>query len=235
MEKTTRRRCGLSIIFLLLFCSFLTFHSQSAYAGFTKIGVPGYKSYVRKKDKRPVIILVGDSRTMMCTYQGGYQSARSNFCLCWVNGGTISVIGKKGKLTPYVEKKIRRYRKRCIVVLNLGVNGNSHPKKNARRIIKTYNRWMKRYPDVPFYVVSVNPTILNGGPYSEKNVEKVNKYLKKEYQPKGIYIDTWSMLKKSSLFKGKMRGMRDEKHYTWAASKKILKYIRKNTPETRSK
>ena len=223
------------MVLLLLFSVFLAFHAPDAYAGFTEIGVPGHKSYVRKKDKRSVIILVGDSRTMMCTYQGRFQSSRSNYCFCWVNGGNISVIGKKGKLTPYVKKKIRRYRKRCIVVLNLGVNGNSDPKKNAKRIIKTYNRWMKLYPDVPFYVVSVNPTMIHGGPYSDKNVVKLNKRLKKEYKPKGIYIDTYSKLKKSSLLKGQMLGMKDEKHYTWRASKLILDYIRKKTPKKRSR
>jgi len=222
-----RIRCF--ILSVMIACTLLAQYPASAYAGYTEIGEPGTKSYVTKKSKLPVILFVGDSRSMMCTYQGGKQSARKNFCFLWVNGGNASVIkNKKGVLAPYLKKKIKKYRKRCVVVFNLGVNGNSHPKSNAKRIIRIYKWWMKHYPDVRFFVASVNPTITNSGPYSNKNVKKVNKYLEKEFRPEGIYIDTYSHLMKSGLITGKASGMRDNYHYKWSAAKKILTKVRKS-------
>lgn len=172
-------------------CFLLSFSSTNVYARYTKIGVASSQSYVKKRDKRPVIIFVGDSRAMQCTFPGGNPSSRKNYCFCWVNGGNVNVIGKKGKLTPYVKRMIRRYKQKCVVVLNLGVNGNSNPKHNAKRIIKIYRQWMKQYPKVRFFVVSVNPTILKRGPYSNKKVIALNKRLKKEFDPEGIYIDSY--------------------------------------------
>ena len=201
--------------------------SFNAPAGPTRVGEPASQSFVRSSDHRKVILFVGDSRTMMCTYPGGSPPARSNYCFCWVNGGNINVIGKDGSLTPYVERMIRKYRRRCAVALNLGVNGNSNPKSNARRIIKIYRWWMKRYPDVRFYVVSVNPTILNSGSYSNGNVISVNKVLRKQFEPEGIYIDTYTMLMESGLVTGSAPGMRDNYHYEWSVGKRILKYVRR--------
>ena len=231
LKVIRRRHCRIPCFVLSVILAFMVLaqYPESVYAGFTEIGEPGTKSYVTKKSKLPVILFVGDSRSMMCTYQGGKQPARKNFCFLWVNGGNVTVIkNKKGVLAPYLKKKIKKYRKRCVVVFNLGVNGNSHPKNNAKRIIRIYKWWMKQYPDVRFFGASVNPTIINGGPYSNKNVIKVNKYLKQEFDPEGIYIDTYSYLMKSGLITGNACGMRDNYHYNWSAAEKVLTKVRKS-------
>lgn len=223
--KISRILCA--VLMMAVISILVSFCSDTVYAGYTAPGIPGSKSYVKKKYKTPVIILVGDSRTMMCTYPHGNLSARRNYCFCWVNGGNVKVIGKKGKLTPYVEKKIKKYKENCIVVFNMGVNGNSDPNTNAKRIIRIYRNWMKQYPKIPFYVVSVNPTLVQSGPYSNKRVIKLNKRLKEEFEPEGIYIDTYSVLMKSKLIKGSAKGMRDSIHYNWNVGRKVLNYIRK--------
>ena len=117
-----------------------------------------------------------------------------------------------------------------MVVFNMGVNGNSSPKKNAKRIIKIYRRWMKEYPDVPFYVMSVNPTIETSGPYANSKVIKVNRYLKNEYDPKGIYIDCYRYLREKGIINNNGKGMKDKYHYKWSTSRKIMQYVR-NTVE----
>ena len=215
-----------------LFCLLMAGISMSTHAGYTKIRVPASQEYVYSSDKRPIIIFVGDSRTMMCTYPKGKQSARSNYVFCWVNGGNVSVIGNGGSLTSYVERMIRKYRDNCVVALNLGVNGNSNPQGNAGRIIQQYRRWMRKHPDVRFFVVSVNPTRIKTGPFANSKVIALNKRLKSEFEPEGIYIDTYSVLMESGLVTGSEKGMRDLAHYNWSAGKKILMTVRKYVSAT---
>lgn len=210
----------------LLFCMLVICMPSTVMAGYTKVGEAASKEYVKSSDNRQVIIYVGDSRAMMCTYPKK-ASARRNYCFCWVNGGNVSIIGKNGKLTPYVENMIERYRDRCVVALNLGVNGNSNPKKNARRIIRQYRRWMKNYPDVKFFVVSVNPTTLRTGAYSNKKVVELNELLREEFEPEGLYIDTFTPVMESGLVTGAARGMKDNYHYKWPVSRKVLKIVRR--------
>ena len=215
------------ICMLALLCTLLPGISMTAMAGYTNIGVAASKTYVRRSDRRPVIIWVGDSRAMMMTYAQKDSSARSNYCFCWVNGGNVSVIGKNGKLTPFVEELIEKYSGRCVVALNLGVNGNSNPQSNADRIIRQYKRWMRRYPEVEFYVVSVNPTTVRSGPYANRNVIAVNERLYDEFEPEGCYIDTYTMLMESGLVNGMAPGMSDQVHYRWAAGEKVLRMVRR--------
>ncbi len=236
-RKTIRRG---RIFLLVLLCVCMCFSGGlSASAGFTKLYVPGTLSFARKKGT--VIIYVGDSRTMMLTFPGKWGNSRKNFYLCWVNGGNIKTISDKGQLTPYVKKAIKRYRKRCVVVLNMGVNGNSNPQGNARRIVSIYRKWMKRYPDVQFFVESVNPSIATGGPYSNDNIASLNEILKKKFPD--IYIDTYTYLLKTKTIKPDGTGMKDNKeavdgidkyHYSWSTGKKIVQYTRKFVKRYRS-
>lgn len=221
MKKT------ISFLLLLVFCimNCITLHAKT-----TGIGVPAKKSYVKKQYSGRVIVFVGDSRVMMSTSGKGHKKVRDNFYMCWVNGGNVTVLKKNQKLTPYVKKAIDKYREKCVVVFNMGVNGNSSPKKNAKRIIKIYRRWMKEYPDVPFYVMSVNPTIETSGPYANSKVIKVNRYLKNEYDPKGIYIDCYRYLREKGIINNNGKGMKDKYHYKWSTSRKIMQYVR-NTVE----
>lgn len=63
---------------------------------------------------------------------------------------------KSGSLSSTVKKYLNKYKSRNpIVVFNLGVNGNSNPKNNANRIVKTYNTWIKAYPNTEFYVMGI--------------------------------------------------------------------------------
>ncbi len=86
---------------------------------------------------------------------------------------------------------------------------------------------MKLFPDVHFYVVSVNPTAIWSGPYSNDNVKTVNRLLRAEFEPEGIYIDTYTMLIESGLITGTAPGMSDQLHYRSPASRIILKAVRK--------
>lgn len=220
IDKSLRLPLSVAIIFILTLC-----FQADVHAGYTKVGIAASQSYVNKNDNRPVIIFVGDSRAMMCTYPKNQSGIRSNFCFCWVNGGNVRVL--QNQLKPYVENMIRRYRGRCVVAFNLGVNGNSKPKGNARRMIRIYRQWMKRYQDVKFYVVSVNPTLSKAGPYANSKVIALNRYLKKEFEPEGLYIDTCTPITESGLVTGKAKGMRDDYHYKWSVSRRCLSVVRK--------
>ena len=215
-------------VFSLFFVGFLFYFvvvgvfCLDVYAGHTEIGKPYSLSYVKDKNST-VIIYVGDSRTMMLSYKSGNRSERDNYYLCWVNGGRIDCIYSHGSLTPYLNRAIKKYRNRCVVVFNLGVNGNSSPYDNADNIIRTYSNWMSKYKDVPFYVESLNPTTIYTGSYSNWNVEIVNERLKHEFSE--CYIDTYNYLKRLGYgLSGK--GMRGDIHYGWQINKRILIYTK---------
>ena len=202
---------------------------SAAQAKITGIGKPSRQTYVKAGDKSQVIIYAGDSRVMFCTCGKGGANARNNYAMCFVNGGNASVISLAGgKLTSRVAGYIEKYRSRKpAVVFNFGLNGNSNPAKNAKRIIRIYNNWMKRYPDLQFYVESIGPTKVGGsGPYSNRNVILLNELLREEYEPKGIWLDTNSYIVENDLVNSSGKGLRDDYHFKWATSRKELLKIR---------
>ena len=166
---------------------------------------------------------------MTCGHRKAKEKA--NYAFAFVNGGKINVIDKKGKLTPYVRKLIKRYRKyNPVVVFNLGLNGNRYPARNARRIIRVYRDWMEKYPDIRFFVASINPTIVAKGPYADNKVVKLNQLLRKEFEQEGIWIDTYTYIKKHHIIRPNGYGMIDEAdkcHYNWNTSARILTLVRK--------
>ena len=119
---------------LVLFCILL---NSNIYARYTKVGVSAVQDKVSKDYKGRVVIFVGDSRTM---HQSSVNTKGSAYA--WVNGGGVGVISK-GSLKSKLVKLLKKYKGRCIVIFNLGVNGNGNPKKNAKRLINTYNRYIK--------------------------------------------------------------------------------------------
>lgn len=216
----------LSLVFMLLNLY------NIVYAGYKPVGVSASVSYVKQPKKDNIIICVGDSRTMQYTFGGG-KKIRSNFVFCFVNGGNGGVIDKKrGSLSKHLTKYIKKYKKyNPIIVFNFGVNGNGKPTKNAKRLIRIYNQWMKAYPNLKFYVQGVGPTNINGGSYANSNVIKLNKILKKEYEPKGIYIDSYKYIKDHNIVNSSGKGFRDKLHYNWATSEQLLKQIRRRVNE----
>lgn len=196
----------------------------NAYAVHTSAGVPNTVSYVTSNSTKRIIIMVGDSRTMQCTYGPSESSVRTNYVFCYVNGGNIKVIDyDSGKLAPYLKQCISKYRKKNpVVVFNLGVNGNSYPKTNANRAIKIYNKWMKEYKDIDFYVESIWPSRYKKSSYSNKKIIKFNSILKNKYVGSGKYIPGYEHVKEKKLT-GKMR---DKLHYNWTATKSMLKFTR---------
>ena len=201
--------------------------SLTAQAAHTPVLKAACETYVTK-DPRQVIIYVGDSRVMYATCGTKNSDARTNIAFCFVNGGNYSVAADGGRLTPMIDQYIRQYKDRDpIIVFNLGLNGNSNPKKNAKRLIKTYKWWMKKYPDLRFFVEGIGPTIVTEGSYSNANVIKLNELLRKEYQPKGMWIETYDFIEEKNLIDETGKGLRDRYHYKWPTSRKLLKHMRK--------
>ncbi len=208
----------------------------TAQAKIVGVGNAGNKSYVSGSDPSQIIIYAGDSRVMFATAGKKSYSVRKNFAMCFVNGGNVSVISMHdGKLTGKLKRYIERYRSRKpVVVFNFGLNGNSKPKKNAKRIIKIYKKWMKAYPDIQFYVESIGPTKLSSGSYSNPNVRELNEALKAEFEPMGIWIDSYSFIVSNDLVNDSGKGLRDNYHFKWKTSKKILAFIRAQVEEKNS-
>ena len=201
---------------LVLFCILL---NSNIYARYTMVGVSAVQDKVSKKYKGKVVIFVGDSRTM---HQSSVNTKGSVYA--WVNGGGVGVISRGGLKSKLV-KLLKKYNNRCIVVFNLGVNGNSSPKKNARRLINTYNKYIKKYKNIDFYVESINPTAKSRTSYRNSNVKAVNKILKKKFKDR--FIDTYSYLVDNKIVNTKTgKGTRDRLHYKNSVSRKIEKYVK---------
>lgn len=200
----------------------------SAQAKITGVGKPDKKSYVKASDPRQVIIYAGDSRVMFCTAGTKVSDARTNIAFCFVNGGNVNVIKpSNGKLTSRFKGYIDKYRSRNpVIVFAFGLNGNSNPEKNAKRIIKIYNKWMAAYPDLKFYVESIGPTKLGSGPYGNPNVIRLNQALKEEFEPRGIWLDTYTYLSENDIVNSSGKGLRDNYHYKWKTCKKQIIKIR---------
>ena len=198
--------------------------SEESYAVHTAVGVPSSRSYVKRNYSGRVIIFAGDSRTMYLTADN-LKKLRTNSAFVWVNGGGVSSIGKKGSLSPYLDRMIQRYRSNCVVVMNFGLNGNGNVKKNAKRIKKVYHRWMKKYPDVPFLVESINPTGFQSNTgYGNRKVDKLNASLRKEFGKSYIDVNTYLQSKKIVDKNGK--GTRDNIHYKKKTNKAIYKCVK---------
>ena len=199
------------------------------YALHPSTGVPASVSYVKNEDPRKIIIYIGDSRVMYCTCGPRVNDVRTNFVFCFVNGGNASAIDRNGgSLTSTVVKQIDQYR--CfkpVVVFNFGLNGNSNPNTNATRIIRIYNEWIRAYPDLTFYVESIGPTILKTGSYSNKRVIQLNDLLEDEYEPRNMWLDTYSYIVGKDLINSSGKGMKNGYHYSWKTSRKEMKRIRK--------
>ena len=186
----------------------------------TKVGRPWSESYVDLNNPSPIIIYIGDSRVMYCTVGEENSDVRQNFAFIYVNGGILGHFWRiGGKLTSRVEEYLELYRPyHPTVVLNFGLNGNRYPEDNAAKIIETYGYWMEDYPDIRFYVEGIGPTKKNKGVYSNSRINRLNAVLKAYYEPKGMWIDTYSSLKRSDL--------RDKLHYKKKTSRKIMQQIR---------
>ncbi len=192
-------------------------------AAWTPPGQVSSASYVTGSSD-DVIILAGDSRTMyLSVYVSGVLLR--NFVLCWVNGGSVSIIKKNGSMVSTLESALERY-PNAPVVMNLGYNGNSYPKSNARKLIREYSRWEKNYPSHRCFIANVGPAA-SSGQYSDEYVCRLNKALAKEYGNSGRYIDLYGYLtkKKAALSDG-TGFLPDGKHYGSAAGAEILRCIR---------
>ncbi len=198
------------------------------YAKHTAVYKTASETRVRANDPSQVIIYVGDSRVMYCTCGAARSSARNNYAFCFVNGGNVSFIDRSsGRLTRYVDSYINKYMSRNpVVVFNFGLNGNGSPASNASNIIRIYKQWMNAYPKIRFYVESIGPTILSKGPYSDRKVVMLNNHLQREFAPQGIWLDTYSLIRQYNLINSSGKGMRDNYHYKWKTSKKLLRMIR---------
>ena len=185
------------------------------------------------KDKSKVIILVGDSRVMHMSYMNA--SSRKNYVLVFSNGGGIGSINPNGGsrwIGNLLVKAIKKYPK-AVVVFALGVNGNGNPSNNYSKT-KTYDYYIKHYPDHIFVISSVGGTNKKSGSYSNANVKAFNNKLKKKYltnntNTRVFYYDLYDYLASSKLIDpGRSnKGTRDGLHYTNNVYKKWLKDLRR--------
>ena len=222
------KRIIIKTVFFAVLSTLVHGQMSAVFAKHTNVGVPASESYVDSSDNRKVIIYVGDSRVMYCTCGAKKSAVRTNFAFCFVNGGNVSVIDRNsGKLTSHVENYIDKYRKyNPVIIFNFGLNGNGSPENNAKRIIQVYRKWMDAYPNLRFYVEGIGPTILQKGSYSNPKVIRLNRYLQAEYEPKGMWIDTYGFIQEKGLINSSGKGMKDSYHYRWKTSKRILKMLR---------
>ena len=226
--RNNRRRNLRGIVLILTVLMMLLPATTTCFATYTKRLVPASKSCVRKTYRGKVVIFAGDSRTMHMADGWIPASVRKNCAFVWMNGGSVNCIRSDKSLAPYLRKMIRKYRDRCIVVFNFGVNGNSNPEKNAKRLIRIYHSWMEEYPDVTFYVESINPTAMAGGSCSNQGVIETNDLLQEEFED--CYIDIYTyLISKKLVDPDTGAGTRDGLHYERAVYQKIIKKVRSCT------
>ena len=208
------------MLFVTMLLLFVLGGAGQVFAKRVKVWKPGAETYVNPDNPRQIILYIGDSRVMYCTCDERNSDVRENFAFCFVNGGDLRAFWRiGGKLSIPVETYLDMYKdKNPVVVLNFGLNGNRNPEKNAKAIIETYGYWMRDYPNIRFYVEGIGPTKKNSGAYSNSRVNRLNRALKAYYEPRGMWIDTYSSLKRSDL--------RDKYHYKWTTSRKIMTQIR---------
>lgn len=218
----TVRKLRMILLCAAMVIGTLAFSTQ-AYAIHTRVGLPASHSYVKRSYTGRVIIFAGDSRTMYLTADN-LKKQRNNCAFVFENGGSIKSIANKGELKPYLDTMIQRYRDRCVVVMNFGINGNGNPKNNAKRIIRTYRRWMRRYPDVTFFVESVNPSGHPNGGVGNPKIEKLNRLLKKEFG--SSYIDVSTYLLNKGIVDRKGKGTKDNLHYKRRANRAIYRFVK---------
>ncbi len=206
---------------VMMICAMM--FSTQAWAVHTRVGVPASRSYVSSDYEGRVIIYAGDSRTMYMT-ANSLRNHRKNSAFVWINGGGVSYIDNGGRLESRLNDMIDRYRGRCVVIFNFGINGNGSPVKNAKRITKVYRRYMSDYSDVPFFVESVNPSGYNSGGYGNPKIEKLNSLLSAEFGDR--YIDVYNYLINSGVVTKTGGGTKDKLHYKQKANLAIYSYTK---------
>lgn len=221
-DMKTVKRLRLFVLSAAMLIGMLAFSTQ-AYAIHTRVGQPASHSYVKKSFTGRVLIFAGDSRTMYLTADN-LKAQRNNCAFVFENGGSIKSIANGGELKPYLDTMIQRYRGRCVVIMNFGINGNSNPKGNAKRITRVYRRWMRRYPDVTFLVESVNPSGHPNGGVGNPKIEKLNRFLKKEFG--SSYIDVSTYLLNRGIVDRSGKGTKDNLHYKRRANRAIYRYVK---------
>ena len=191
--------------------------------------------YIKKAPKNlRQIIFVSDSCAVFA--DKAPLSAKKGFVLLGKRGGTIKMIENGGFLRDRLIRYIRKY-PHADVILNLGSNGNHYPVSNAKRCIRDYNYFIKRFPKTKFYVASITPSEIHvRNSYKNSNTARHASVLKKAYQKKGIYIDVYHYLLKHCNYdmrhkRGKFPagyGLFDTLHLNATGSTILLKYLRKS-------
>lgn len=210
----------------LLFSVMLLVLIFSVSANANPTGVTGYV-----KNKKKVIIYVGDSRAMQMGYLN--KSKRKNFVFVYSNGGSLSCINPKGGsrwIGNLLQRTLKKYPK-APVVFALGVNGNGNPAKNVKRT-SYYKYYIKHYPSHDYYISTVGGTGSSAiGSYRNSKVRSFNKKLKKKYKnnKKVCIYDCYQFLVQEKLLNpGKSnKGTQDGLHYENRVYAKILKDCRK--------
>ncbi len=216
-----RCKCAGFVLFFALCTMLFSFNSWAVH---TNVGEAASISYVSSSYDGRVVIYAGDSRTMYMTADN-LKNERTNCAFAWMNGGNGSCVSKTGRVTPLLKKLITQYRDNCVVVFNFGINGNGNASSNAKNLIKYYRWWMDKYPDVQFFVESVNPSGYKSSGYGNPKIDKLNKKLKKEFDDE--YIDVSSYLLKKGIVSKTGKGTRDKLHYKLKTNRAIYKYINK--------
>lgn len=223
-----RLRIGICCLILAAIC---LLYGQAAGASSR---IPTYQPPRVDRNRKDIILYVGDSRTMFYALQN-LKEKRDG--LIYQNGAAIGALRyhkdyrRCSQLARYLRDALRTY-PNAKVVLNFGCNGNFHVKQNARKIEKEYRKWRKAYPGRAFYVASVFPAARKKGSYTRKKTHALNRLLRRSF-PK-IYVDGGEYLERKGLDrprkdgKGFARygGRFDLVHYSKYASRAVKQYIR---------
>ena len=166
-----------------------------------------------------MVILVGDSRTKFEALIP--RTERDRCVFIYYGGGSYHIL--EGDMMPQVKKMLKKY-PAAPVILNFGCNGNWES-DNFGRLASVYDGLMAEYPERKFYVAAVYPSRSAEKYYTEDDMEKMNRRLKKKYGQDGLFIDAASFIESSGFVSDEY--MRDELHYKNAANIAILAWLRK--------
>ena len=224
-DNSRIRRWIRILFFTWILCLSMTLSANAA-------GEIKNRNFIRKSDATQ-IIFVGDSNTLFADFCS--RKVKRGFILLGVNGGNVGVIDRGGSIRTALEQYIRKYPK-AAVVFAFGKNGNGAPRKNARRCIRIYDSFIKKYPRTKFFAASIIPNNSRAkGSYSNEKIQTFNTILREKYAKTGQYISVNEYLmknlnndfRKSVNGKPARYGYFNSLHLNRIGSTILLRYVRK--------
>ena len=180
-----------------------------------------------KNFEKSKVIIVGDSRM---EFIDNDEEIIKPFNFEFVAKSGMRIDWFKDVAVPRLEEILKNNNYNYYVVVNMGVNdlnSDYKGKEIAEDYFKLYSKIAYKYPNLKFYIMSVNPIIdkklADAGTSDKRTTKKIKLFNKtiqenlKNHDAKNMfYCDAYNTLN----FKTK-----DGLHYTQDTNKKIIKYI----------